>query len=39
MEDTELWRSSCDEQELTYYRRFASIMDVLFKNSDVVLAE
>jgi hypothetical protein len=32
-------RSSFDEQELTYYKKFASIMDVLFKNLDVVLAE
>ncbi|GAA5815986.1 hypothetical protein MFLAVUS_009505 [Mucor flavus] len=39
IEDTELWRSNCDEQEFTYYRRFASILDVLFKDSEVVLAD
>ncbi|GAA5812670.1 hypothetical protein MFLAVUS_006127 [Mucor flavus] len=37
IEDTEL-RSKCDdEQEPTLYRRFASIIDLLFKGSEIIL--
>ncbi|GAA5795422.1 hypothetical protein HPULCUR_000779 [Helicostylum pulchrum] len=39
IEDTELWSKCGDEQELTFYRRFASIMDVMFKGSEVILSE
>ncbi|KAI9265465.1 hypothetical protein EDC94DRAFT_669313 [Helicostylum pulchrum] len=39
IEDTELWSKCGDEQELTFYRRFASIMDVMFKGSEVILSD
>jgi hypothetical protein len=35
----ELWRTDYDEQELTYYKRFANILDVSFKGPKVILAE
>ncbi|KAG2219204.1 hypothetical protein INT45_013070, partial [Circinella minor] len=39
IEDTKLWSKYGDEQELTFYRRFASIMDVLFKGSEIILSD
>lgn len=39
IEDTELWSKCGDEQELTFYRRFGSILDVLFKGSEVILSD
>ncbi|CAO3614642.1 unnamed protein product [Mucor hiemalis] len=39
IEDTELWSKCGDEQELTFYRRFASILDVMFKGSEVILSD
>ncbi|KAI8092096.1 hypothetical protein BDF21DRAFT_410937 [Thamnidium elegans] len=39
IEDTELWRERNDEQEITSYMRFASLLDVLFKGTDIRLSD
>ncbi|KAI7889513.1 uncharacterized protein EV154DRAFT_276963 [Mucor mucedo] len=39
IEDTERWSTEQDEQELTYYRRFASLLDSLFNKSEIKLAD
>ncbi|KAG2193607.1 hypothetical protein INT47_012985 [Mucor saturninus] len=39
IEDTKLWSKTGDEQELTFYRRFSSILDVLFKGTEVILSD
>ncbi|KAI9354498.1 hypothetical protein BD770DRAFT_134655 [Pilaira anomala] len=39
IEDPELWSKCGDEQELTFFRRFASIMDVMFKGSEIILSD
>lgn len=39
IEDIELWREKEDEQEITFYRRAASLLDVLFKGTDIMLVE
>ncbi|KAI7902040.1 uncharacterized protein BX663DRAFT_79676 [Cokeromyces recurvatus] len=39
LEDMELWDNEEKEQEITFYRRTASLLDVLFKNTDVMLTD
>jgi hypothetical protein len=39
LEDIELWNDDEKEQEITYYRRTASLLDVLFKGTDIMLIE
>jgi hypothetical protein len=39
MEDAEYWSSEQSEQEITFYRRFTSLLDALFNNCDIKMAE
>ncbi|KAG0739462.1 hypothetical protein G6F57_010140 [Rhizopus arrhizus] len=39
MEDTEYWSSDQSEQEITFYRRFTSLLDALFNNCDIKMAD
>lgn len=39
IEDTEYWSKEQNEQEITFYRRFASLLDVLFNGSEIKLAD
>jgi hypothetical protein len=35
----EYWSKDGNEQEMTFYRRFASLLDVLFGSSEIKMAE
>ncbi|KAG0174681.1 hypothetical protein DFQ29_007405, partial [Apophysomyces sp. BC1021] len=39
LEDMELWSDDENEQEITYYRRAASLLDILFKGTDIMLTD
>ncbi|KAG1133953.1 hypothetical protein G6F37_013243 [Rhizopus arrhizus] len=39
MEDTEYWSSEQSEQKITFYRRFSSLLDALFNNCDIKMAD
>ncbi|KAI7873746.1 uncharacterized protein EV154DRAFT_430620 [Mucor mucedo] len=39
IEDTEHWSNEQSEQEITFYRRFASLLDSLFNNCEIKMAD
>ncbi|CAO3689375.1 unnamed protein product [Rhizopus stolonifer] len=39
MKNFGLWRPQKDESETTFYRRFATLLDTLFKDTDILLAD
>lgn len=39
LDDIGLWHEEEDEQEITYYRRAASLLEILFENTKKVLVE
>lgn len=39
MENFDLWGSSTNDSELIFYRRFAELLDILFKGTDVKIAD
>jgi uncharacterized protein YjaG (DUF416 family) len=39
VENFSLWGSSTKDSELTFYRRFAELLDILFNGTDVKIAK